>query len=445
MATGMRCDNVTIRLIGILYNLRIIAINVSGLRCFSLIYEVESFTPAARAVHSSIFIESNNRLYFLGGEINGNIPVNEVFYLDVSKNFDTVSPPWTDLTPAAAIPFRSSWAGVSDISINSDSIISLFGGYMLDNKIDQDSFTSNLYTFNVTSQQWSIPQIQGNSPTRRRNMKSVIDDSGIIYIFGGYFIVPTTPQEFMFNDMIKININTFTLSFGSTQNGPTRRCAYTATLLPKGIIVYIGGYEEDGNSIVNINENANNINSIESRYLHSAVLAPDGKIIIYGGLKDALGEETMKVVPDLAVLDTNTFPFEWNVPQVTSNVGIIPSLACHSADIVGDNMIVAFGNITRSNAPSVELNPKIYLLNVMNYTWVNTFDPKQQSTDNLIDTTQQDKITKIKTEIGIICGVIGSVVIIVIIFFINKWKKRDKVTLRIPGEETLRIPSEKRL
>ncbi|PKK77848.1 hypothetical protein RhiirC2_30903 [Rhizophagus irregularis] len=81
----------------------------------------------------------------------------------------------------------------------------------------------------------------------------------------------------------------------------------------------------------------------------------------------------------------------------------------------------------------------------MNYTWVNTFDPKQQSTDNNIDTTQQDKIAKIKTEIGIICGVIGSVVIIVIIFFINKWKKRDKVTLRIPGEETLRIPSEKRL
>lgn len=103
------------------------------------------------------------------------------------------------------------------------------------------------------------------------------------------------------------------------------------------------------------------------------------------------------------------------------------------------------GNITRSDAPSVELNPKIYLLNVMNYTWVNTFDPKQQSTDNNIDTTQQDKIAKIKTEIGIICGVIGSVVIIVIIFFINKWKKRDKVTLRIPGEETLRIPSEKRL
>lgn len=220
-----------------------------------LIYEVESFTPVARAVHSSVFIESNNRLYFFGGEINGNIPVNEVFYLDVSKNFDTTSPPWTDLTPTAAIPFRSSWAGVSTISTKNDPIINLFGGYMLDNKIEQDSFTSNLFTFNVTTQQWSIPQIQGNSPTKRRNMKSVIDDSGIIYIFGGYFVVPTTPQEVMFNDMIKIDINTLSLSFGSTQNGPTRRCAYTATLLPKGIIVYIGGYkEDDNNSIVDINE-----------------------------------------------------------------------------------------------------------------------------------------------------------------------------------------------
>jgi hypothetical protein len=78
-------------------------------------------------------------------------------------------------------------------------------------------------------------------------------------------------------------------------------------------------------------------------YICIYFLAPDGKIIVYGGLTDALGQESMKVAPDLAVLDTNTFPFEWSVPQVTSNVGIIPSLACHSADIVGDYMIVAFG------------------------------------------------------------------------------------------------------
>ncbi|GBB86007.1 hypothetical protein RclHR1_12450002 [Rhizophagus clarus] len=219
-----------------------------------LIYEVQSFTPAARAIHSTVFVENNNRLYFLGGEISGNIPVNEVFYLDVSKKFDAAYPPWTDLTPFSAIPFRSSWAGVSIKNINNDPIINLFGGYMLDNKINQDSFTSIIHTFNVTSQQWSIPQIQGKSPTRRRNMKAVMDDSGILYIFGGYFIVPTIPQENMFNDMIKIDINTFSLSSGSTQNGPSRRCAYTATLLPKGIIVYIGGYKEDGNSIVDINE-----------------------------------------------------------------------------------------------------------------------------------------------------------------------------------------------
>lgn len=83
----------------------------------------------------------------------------------------------------------------------------------------------------------------------------------------------------------------------------------------------------------------------------------------------------------------------------------------------------------------------------MNYTWVNTFDPKQQQTiiyNN--DKTQKDhKITQIRIKIGIICGVISIVVITVIIYFINKWKKKDKVTFRIAGEETLRIPSEKRL
>ncbi|RIA79423.1 hypothetical protein C1645_80398 [Glomus cerebriforme] len=177
---------------------------------------------------------------------------------------------------------------------------------------------------------------------------------------------------------------------------------------------------------------ANNINSIESRYLHSAVLAPDGKIIVYGGLTDALGEEYMKVAPDLAVLNTNTFPFEWTVPQVSSIVGTIPSLACHSADLVGNHMIVAFGNITRSNAPSIEINPKIYILNVMNYTWVNTFDPSTNITQPQ-PVVIKDGTTKMKIIIGSLCGVIG-IAIIIVAFLYYKWKKKDDKTLRIPSE-----------
>jgi hypothetical protein len=70
----------------------------------------------------------------------------------------------------------------------------------------------------------------------------------------------------------------------------------------------------------------------------------------------------------------------------------------------------------------------------MNYTWVNTFDPKQQQLTDSNISKQDDKLNKMKIEIGVICGVIGIIVIIIIIFFINKWSKKDKVTLRIPSE-----------
>jgi len=45
----------------------------------------------------------------------------------------------------------------------------------------------------------------------------------------------------------------------------------------------------------------------------------------------------------LAVLNTQITPFEWSDPQVSSNIGEFPSLTAHTATLVGNYMIVAFG------------------------------------------------------------------------------------------------------
>ncbi len=50
-----------------------------------------------------------------------------------------------------------------------------------------------------------------------------------------------------------------------------------------------------------------------------------------------------QVVPDIAVLDTSTGLFEWSVPQISSGIEV-PSLTYHTADLVENYMIVAFGN-----------------------------------------------------------------------------------------------------
>ena len=73
--------------------------------------------------------------------------------------------------------------------------------------------------------------------------------------------------------------------------------------------------------------------------------APNGKIIIHGGSKNVAGIASYtQVTPDIAVLNTETEPFEWTAPLVSSNVGKVPSLTVHTANLVDNYMIVAFGN-----------------------------------------------------------------------------------------------------
>ena len=66
------------------------------------------------------------------------------------------------------------------------------------------------------------------------------------------------------------------------------------------------------------------------------IKAPNGKIIIYGGSNRGFAP----VTPEIAVLNTETNPFEWTIPSVSSSV---PSLIYHTANLVGNYMIVAFG------------------------------------------------------------------------------------------------------
>ena len=111
-------------------------------------FEVDTFTPLARRVHSSVLVE--NKLYFLGGVISEAIIIesgsNEVFYLDVSQQFNIAFPPFIDVTANEKIPFRSSWGTVLLSDINNEQTIFLFGGYNYD-----DSITSPVYTLDLKS------------------------------------------------------------------------------------------------------------------------------------------------------------------------------------------------------------------------------------------------------------------------------------------------------
>jgi hypothetical protein len=83
------------------------------------------------------------------------------------------------------------------------------------------------------------PSSDINQP-KNKHSRSVCDmKTGKMYMFSGN----SAP---ILNDMDVLNTWTFEWTIGSSVDAPEGRFDYTATLLPNGIIVYIGGCTEVG-------------------------------------------------------------------------------------------------------------------------------------------------------------------------------------------------------
>ena len=211
-----------------------------------LFLEIKSFTPAGRSAHSSVLV--GKKIYFFGGVLDSKFCSNEVFYLDVSQPFNIQVPLWNDLIPNAGIPFKSCWGTVSLSDINNEQTIYLFGGVNEDIITNTDNFKSIIHSFKLNSLSWNIPTVNGIPPERRREMNSVIDNTGKMYIFsGGADEIVGSPTTRFFNDTVIFN--TVELSWSIINSLVIARAGHTATILPNGIIVYIGGFDSSAKTI----------------------------------------------------------------------------------------------------------------------------------------------------------------------------------------------------
>ncbi|CAI2164754.1 18978_t:CDS:2 [Funneliformis geosporum] len=191
---------------------------------------------------------------------------------------------------------------------------------------------------------------------------------------------------------------------------------YTATILPNGIIVFLGGVLSfkpvPMNKIIlydTINGSWSTIDVdgdfVGSRELHSACLTSDGRIIVYGGKL-----EFQSVEPDLAVLDTSVTPYKWTVPYVINPIGQIIQ---HITVMVDEFMVLYFGNNITTTGTTTS-NQNIFMLDTRNksvYTWYNMELVKKDGTNG-----------KVKlTTIWIIFIVASSLVVsALIVFFVYK-------------------------
>ncbi|RIA82782.1 hypothetical protein C1645_809475 [Glomus cerebriforme] len=390
----------------------------------SFVLDVICFTPPPRFAQTSALI--GNNIYFMGGVVPLPDPIiSDFFCLNTAVLTSTASIPWTELTGLDNL--FTTWGTAVAGGANKDQFV-LFGGQMT-----PAENSSLVIVYDTNNNTWSKPVISTSSapePARKQQTQAVIDSSGKMYIFGG-----STSDNSLVNDMVILDTVNWSWSTGTQDGAPDARSDFSATILNNGVIVYIGGNGLN-NRYVPMSQ-INTYDTISATWVnkeatgdipnprggHSAVLTSDGRIIMYGGaLSISADGQYTAASPDIAVLDTNS-NFVWSQPKASGTSP--PQIAYHSATLVGDHMIISFGNVT-NKGPSAD----VYVLDTRDngYKWITSIDAPVASSGN-------------QSNVGVIVGItVGVIVGLILIggglFWFYRNRKMMEDVIETPGEFT---------
>ncbi|CAG8785119.1 10185_t:CDS:2, partial [Dentiscutata erythropus] len=420
-----------------------------------------------RAGHAAVIIK--DQIYFMGGSrfilatnpIRSSIRVynlsDEVFYLDLSSQFSTGSPPYVDLTDTSARMKFGSEKGTVVLAGASGENAFLIGGVQQNlirlNEIDSNiTITSNQTlmieeiskTYNVTdkfifyyqpyAKSWSYPLHQkGMQPVRRRSTSTVIDQKGILYIFGGRVQVDTgSPIFICFNDLYTFDTVLLSWNTINATNVPSPRSHAVPVLLPNGKILYIGGVSQTEPGVdadlIDMNEipvfdtisstwsykYANQPLHVQPRLAHTATLAPENNTIIIIGGNSNYNLNLTTPFPVFVLLNITKEPYEYS-ELITSGVNP-PPLAVHTANLYQNYLIVAF--------------------DIQCKTWVTTFTPGKSICSNELSNgtsngTSNGSSSGLNTTIVILGGIVGGIVLaslaILFIYKINDYLHKKEI------------------
>ncbi|CAB4395025.1 unnamed protein product [Rhizophagus irregularis] len=416
-----------------------------------LLVEVKSqiTKPDLRLAHTATLID--DKLYILGGEIpprnSGNQPKETFLYLDVSTPFSTNEVKYTDLSNSNVVPSHRYSIAIKGGANN--STLFLYGGTTFGNQTME-----LVYAFDAQHSAWYVPKPTGDPPVGKDFMFPVIDDNGLLYMFGG-----NSPVGYV-NDMFILDTIYFNWNKSSAINPPRRRDGYSAVFLPNKTIVYLGGFGPSGPNgsgpiswlpldevylydTINSSWEAKKVDGTipAPRAAFSAVLGPDAqRVIIFGGDTNSTSKKVLYSENALYVLNLNTI--KWHSPPTSGKTP--SSRAFHRSLTIGKYMVVTFGyGYTR------ESENDILLLDISNndeYVWTTKFEPQSLISTPQLPTPQSLSHSNINitgiaigTLIGIICGIaltIGS-------FFLYKQYKNRSEVMPTPGDEiTNKYPEE---
>ncbi|CAG8677518.1 13809_t:CDS:2, partial [Gigaspora rosea] len=366
------------------------------------------FMGGSRFIPSTNPIKSSIRVYNLS---------DEVFSLSLSSQFSTSNPPYVDLSDTSARMKFGSEKGTAVLGgPTGTKNVYLIGGVQQNltrlNEIDTNlNITSNQTlmieeinkTYDMTNQfvffyqpygkSWlNLLDQKGTPPARRRSTSTVINQKGIIYIFGGRSQADTgSPIFICYNDLYAFDTVLLLWNQINVANVPSPRSHAVPVMLPNGKILYIGGVSQtqpgadadlidmneipvfDTNSLTWTYKYTNQSILVQSRIAHTATLMPNNnEIIIIGGNSNYHFHLTT-ASPVFLSLNIAKEPYEYS-ELITSGDKPLP-LAVHTANLYQNYLIIAFGNITNNLTDPSEINSRIYLLDIQCKTWVTNFTP----------------------------------------------------------------------
>ncbi|CAI2179052.1 7579_t:CDS:2, partial [Funneliformis geosporum] len=290
-----------------------------------------------RCCHGSVLAEG--RIYIGGGytgDENQDIFLNDFFSFDVSVPFSS-----TDMQYEvhANVPIKSTAHALVYAKSEKGGMIYLFGGHR------EIPIGDPIYGYSLEKQAWSsiTPKVNNGitMPIESSTRIVGITDSSLdtIYIFdNGTMYIYDVLNNFWNPGVI----------------APYTLNNYGAVMLNTSEIAYIGGSDGTTNlpmdqillyntklSLWYIKNAKSNDVMPSPRRGHTASIAPDGRIFIYGGFDG--NEEALfssGSTPTFAVLEYDGNEFIWDSPELFNPSSVMRIF--HTSHVVGDYLIIAF-------------------------------------------------------------------------------------------------------
>jgi len=194
-------------------------------------------SPTARYYHTSTFNPRDGSLYALAGVIFQNsitTSVNDLWRINL-----TSSTIWEKVSTTGAISPR----GYHSAAIASDGKWLIFGGKTEEQPVD--TYYNDLWSYDFTTSTWTMLIASGDkkSPRKRYWHSTVVDQTGNLFLFGGYGIDTMVPGYGPMNDLWMWNATSgwTMLIDNGTMGSPPPRQGHSAVLADSGEMLVFGG------------------------------------------------------------------------------------------------------------------------------------------------------------------------------------------------------------